>query len=60
VIEVDGPIHDYTIEEDTIRQEFLESLGLCVLRFTNEDVINDIAHVLSSIAKAIAEHKRLY
>jgi very-short-patch-repair endonuclease len=57
VIEVDGPIHDYTVEEDKIRQQFLESLGLHGLRFTNEEVINSIAHVLACIATALIEQK---
>jgi very-short-patch-repair endonuclease len=39
VVEVDGEIHDYTQAEDAIRQEFLESLGLQVVRFRNEDVL---------------------
>ena len=33
VIEVDGPIHHYSREEDAIRQELLEALGLRVVRF---------------------------
>ncbi|MFM6613365.1 MAG: endonuclease domain-containing protein, partial [Dolichospermum sp.] len=39
VIEVDGEIHNYTQVEDAIREEFLESLGLRVVRFKNEDVL---------------------
>jgi very-short-patch-repair endonuclease len=35
VIEVDGAIHQYTGEEDAVRQEFIESLGFRVIRFTN-------------------------
>ncbi len=38
IVEVDGPVHEYTPEEDAIRQEYLESLGFRVLRFTNDDV----------------------
>jgi very-short-patch-repair endonuclease len=49
VIEVDGPIHDYTLEEDAIRREFLESLGTRVIRFTNDDVL----HHLDAVAEAI-------
>jgi very-short-patch-repair endonuclease len=49
VVEVDGPIHDYTPEEDAIRQEFLESLGLRVIRFTNDDVL----HHLDAVTEAI-------
>jgi len=35
VMEVDGPVHQYTDDEDMIRQDYLESLGLKVIRFTN-------------------------
>ncbi|MFN6536423.1 MAG: endonuclease domain-containing protein [Nostoc sp. EkiNYC01] len=50
VVEVDGEIHDYSKEEDGIRQEFLESLGLRVVRFRNEDVVERMEGVLEDIA----------
>ncbi|MEH2137323.1 endonuclease domain-containing protein [Nostoc sp.] len=49
VVEVDGEIHDYTQQEDAIRQEFLESLGLQVVRFRNEDVLERMEGVLQDI-----------
>ena len=53
VIEVDGPIHDYTPLEDFVRQQFLESLGLRVLRFTNDVVNQDIQSVIRKIEIAL-------
>jgi very-short-patch-repair endonuclease len=53
VVEVDGPIHDYTTEEDAIRQEFIEFQGLRMLRFTNEQVLEETAGVLEEIAGVI-------
>lgn len=53
IIEVDGPTHEYTQEEDAVRQEFLESVGFEVLRFTNLDVLNDTAAVLDVIDTAV-------
>ncbi len=50
VVEVDGEIHDYSKEKDGIRQEFLESLGLRVVRFRNEDVVERMEGVLEDIA----------
>ncbi|MDZ8026310.1 MAG: endonuclease domain-containing protein [Nostoc sp. SerVER01] len=50
VVEVDGEVHDYSKEEDGIRQEFLESLGLRVMRFRNEDVVERMEGVLEDIA----------
>ena len=54
VIEVDGDVHQYTVEEDAIRQQFIESCGLRVLRFKNEEVIGSLDGVLDRIAHEIA------
>ncbi|MCS7301595.1 MAG: rRNA maturation RNAse YbeY, partial [Fimbriimonadales bacterium] len=53
VIEVDGEIHDYTPEEDRIRQAFLEFNGFRVLRFRNEEVFYQIQDVLKRIRQAL-------
>jgi very-short-patch-repair endonuclease len=53
VIEVDGPIHEYTQEEDGIRQSYLEGLGLRVLRFSNVEVLRETDAVLDVIADAV-------
>jgi len=58
VIEIDGPIHQYTVEEDAIRQEYLESQGLRVLRFTNEEVMQHTAAVLEKIRHALTPHPK--
>ena len=55
IIEVDGPIHQYTVEEDLIRQESLESLGFRVLRFTNDMVFEAMPDVLAEIRAAVRE-----
>ena len=55
VIEVDGSIH-YSEENqklDEIRQRNLESLGLVIFRFTNEDVRNKIENGLEKINEFI-------
>jgi very-short-patch-repair endonuclease len=53
VIEVDGAIHDYTQEEDALRTEFLESRGLRVVRFHNEEVIENLADVREQIERML-------
>ncbi len=55
IVEVDGEIHQYTVEEDALRQAFLESRGLKVLRFTNEAVLYDLDKVLEAIRVAVKE-----
>lgn len=54
IIEVDGLIHQYTAEEDSIRQEYLESVGFTVIRFTNDDVEQNINAVLDSISHTVS------
>jgi very-short-patch-repair endonuclease len=55
IIEVDGPTHEYSQEEDAIRQEVLESVGFEVLRFTNLDVLNNMTAVLDSIDQVVQQ-----
>jgi very-short-patch-repair endonuclease len=51
VIEVDGGQHFFedSIEYDRIRDEFLSSMGLTILRFTNTDVLQNIDGVIEVI-----------
>lgn len=53
IIEVDGPVHDYTPEQDAVRQAYLESLGLRVLRFANDDVLSEMDGVVERIYEEI-------
>jgi len=55
VIEVDGSHHlvGETIEYDRIREEYLSSLGLRVLRFTNADVLTHIGEVVEKIEEEL-------
>lgn len=53
VIEVDGAIHDYTPQEDAIRQEFLSGQDMKVLRFSNEVINHDLNSVLQKISDCL-------
>jgi very-short-patch-repair endonuclease len=57
-VEIDGPIHQYQKEEDSIRQGYLEFYGLHVLRFSNDDVIYRLARVLQQIAEVALINKK--
>ena len=50
VIEVDGGIHEKRHIEDGIRTDLLQSIGLSVIRFTNEEVLYSIEAVKITIA----------
>ena len=41
VVEVDGGVHDDSVERDAQRTAHLEARGLRVLRFTNDEVLRD-------------------
>ena len=51
IIEIDGGYHQETTQqtEDITRQNWLESMGYKVLRFTNEDIFHDIESVITTI-----------
>lgn len=53
VVEVDGEIHDHQIEYDAARSAQLAEYGYRVLRFRNEQVINDLPQVLAAIKSVI-------
>jgi len=57
VIEVDGGVHEDPEEQinDMERTENLESLGLHIIRFSNEQVLFDIDNTLSKIADKMKE-----
>ena len=52
VVEVDGDIHDSQTERDAARTEQFEQYGYRVIRFRNEQVLNDIESVLAAIEAA--------
>jgi len=56
VIEVDGSIHEQTPVEDALRQAYLESLGLRVIRFLNDEVLNEITTVLDRIRQFLRDN----
>lgn len=55
VIEVDGAYHSEPQQQkaDEYRQHWLEQQGYIVLRFTNEEVLNDTENTLCRIKKYI-------
>ena len=58
-IEIDGESHfqDGVAEYDRKRQSYIEYLGITFLRFTNNDVYDNLDAVLESIAMKVKELK---
>jgi very-short-patch-repair endonuclease len=50
---VDGSIHDNQREYDQCRSEKLKEFGRYVLRFTNNQVIDDLPNALEKITQTI-------
>ncbi|MDR0795148.1 MAG: class I tRNA ligase family protein, partial [Tannerella sp.] len=55
IIEIDGGYHNApeVIEADQLRSQILNELGYRVIRFTNEEVLNEIDKVLSIIKETL-------
>ena len=53
IIEVDGSQHQEAVEYDTERSAFLEAQGYRVLRFWNNEVLQDLESVLTTIAATL-------
>ena len=54
VIELDGRSHDeQTLRHDEVRQQWLQSEGITVIRFTNDEVLANLDAVVRTIAQAI-------
>ncbi len=55
IIEIDGFSHEFKFVNDIQRQRKLETLGLKILRFGNEDIKNNLEGVLYSIENWIIQ-----
>jgi very-short-patch-repair endonuclease len=53
IIELDGKCHQYRLKEDKERTKILNYLGMRVIRFNNDEVINDLKNVLSKINREL-------
>jgi very-short-patch-repair endonuclease len=55
VIEIDGDSHGETAEYDLVRTNTLNACGLTVVRYTNEDVLKNIAGVYDDLAQRLPQ-----
>jgi very-short-patch-repair endonuclease len=54
IIELDGASHEGRVEYDAQRDAILRAEGYTILRFTNEQVLGDLAGVLETIERHCA------
>ena len=57
-IEIDGESHINKIEEDQIRHQRLESLGIHFIRFSDHDVKNNMDGVLKRIESWVEDFEK--
>jgi len=62
IIEVDGITHTWeeTIKKDHVRQKALEQAGFTVLRFTDDDVLTNMTHVVETLENWVDEFERVH
>jgi very-short-patch-repair endonuclease len=54
VIELDGSVHEGREEVDADRQAIIEANWIKVIRFKNEEVLNDIDRVMEALTLALS------
>jgi very-short-patch-repair endonuclease len=52
VIELDGSAHIGREQDDLARSQHLEAYGYTVIRFTNDEIMNDLDSVIQAIKEA--------
>ncbi|HEY4070738.1 MAG TPA: DUF559 domain-containing protein [Sphingomicrobium sp.] len=51
MIEIDGIIHDFTVERDVRRDEYMLGLGLRIVRIPASDVLADAPSIADGILR---------
>jgi very-short-patch-repair endonuclease len=57
IVEVDGGLHDQNRNSDDNRSRILEAMGYLLLRFWNNDVLENTEGVLEEILSTINQHR---
>ncbi len=53
VIEIDGPVHQGQAQQDAEREKILRENDLRIIRFTNQQVLDDLPSVLLAIRRTL-------
>ena len=60
IIECDGGQHAFQVERDQERDQWFEKQGYRVLRFWDNDVLNNLEGVLEAVSEACRDHPPLH
>ena len=55
IVEIDGGIHKNQVEYDQMREEILKEMGYWVIRFKNEEILNDWSDVAERLEAFIGK-----
>ena len=58
IIEVDGSSHDNKMERDQNRTSELNNFGITVIRFSNQEVLNETEKIVTTIKSVIENLKQ--
>ena len=58
IVELDGDVHDSQRDYDDARTKYLAAISYRVIRFTNDEVANDLDKILTSIRHETTNHSR--
>lgn len=53
IVEIDGKIHENQKDQDLFREEVCQRLGYKTIRFTNQEIENNLPEVLEKLEKLI-------
>jgi len=59
IVEVDGEIHRFRKSRDKKREEELVKLGFSIIRFQNEEILNELFHVERTLENFIDEFEEI-
>jgi very-short-patch-repair endonuclease len=59
VVEIDGSVHDNQLEYDALRTEVLNSKGISVIRFTNDEA-SDREYIIEKLKELSYEPKNIH
>ena len=58
IIELDGEIHRFQKKKDKKREDELKELGYSIIRFGNEDILNDLVHIERTLESFVDEFEK--
>lgn len=58
VIEIDGMSHDWKLDYDTLRTQYIENLGIKILRFKDSEVRKNISNIVSIIESWVMNNEQ--